>query len=278
MTVDRTAPDRVARDLETDVNGLARYVAERYVGPSPLPPVAVVTATPRKLGWFDLKQIMEPVATLENTSSMTGVWRHPSGDVATLIHGVGGPSADRLLLTAMMQGVRAFIRIGTCGLISPGARIGTVIVAEAATSDDTAFGWYVAHARRSQPLVDGRFFAAHDGLLDTAEQALAPQIKAGWAYRGRVFSTSLIFREGPAAVAEYQRLGCLAADMECGTVLACASRYGVPALGLLVGRDHIVEGGFHTEQPEQFEGGVAAIRRALDQLIPVAQRAAGTLE
>ncbi|MFC4066239.1 phosphorylase family protein [Actinoplanes subglobosus] len=267
--------DRVARQLAGDVNPLATHLANRYVGPAPLPPVAIVTATPRKLKWFELEQILKPVRELEDTSSLTRIWEHESGPVATLVHGVGGPSADRLLITAMMQGVRTFIRIGTCGLLEPGATIGTVVVAEEATSDDTTFQWYLdALERDGRPVRNKPFAAASTEYVDTAVNALPAELEQGRVVRGRAFSTSLIFREGPETAVHYRELGCAAADMEAGTVLASAQWYRLPAVALLVGRDHITEGGFHTDERERFAEGVQAIRTALDALIPVAQAAA----
>jgi uridine phosphorylase len=276
MSRSTQAPDdRVARQLAGDTSPLAGQVADRYVGPAPLPPVAIITATPRKLKWFELERIMRPVREIGDTSSLTRIWEHDSGPVATLVHGVGGPSVDRLLITAIMQGVRSFIRIGTCGLLEPGATIGTVVIASEATSDDTTFGWYLENLeRQGRPVQNAPFAAADPTFVATAAKTLAPEIERGRAVTGRAFSTSLIFREGPDAAGHYLDLGCSGADMECGTVLACAQWYGLPALGLLVGRDHITEGGFHTEQPEQFAAGVQAIRTALDALIPVAQEAA----
>ncbi|WP_344612259.1 hypothetical protein [Dactylosporangium salmoneum] len=267
--------DRVARQLASDVSPLAAHLADRYVGPAPLPPVAIVTATPRKLKWFELERFLRPVSSLEDTSSLTRIWEHDSGPVATLVHGVGGPSADRLLITALMQGVRAFIRIGTCGLLTPGATIGTVVVAEEATGDDTAFQWYLkALHGAGRPVANPPFVAADPELARVAADTLGSIVPPGRAVAGRAFSTSLIFREGPHAAQGYRDLGCDGADMEAATVLACAQWYRVPALALLVGRDHIIEGGFHTNEPDRFAAGVDAIRRTLDALLPVAQRAA----
>jgi uridine phosphorylase len=267
--------DRVARQLAGDVSPLAGQLANRYVGPAPLPPVAIVTATPRKLKWFELERVMKPVREIEDTSSLTRIWEHDSGPVATLVHGVGGPSADRLLVTAMLQGVRTFIRIGTCGLLAPGATIGTVVVAAEATSDDTTFNWYLDALERDGRTVRNKPFAAADpAFVETALRALPAEVERGRVVAGRAFSTSLIFREGPDEAEHYKELGCSGADMEAGTVLACAQWYRLPAVALLVGRDHITEGGFHTQQPEMFAAGVQAIRTALDALIPVAHEAA----
>lgn len=278
MTTTAPGKDRVTRQLAGDVSELAAHLTDRYVGPAPLPRVAIVTATGRKLARFALSGIMTHVRSIDDTAAMTGIWDHASGPVATLIHGVGGPSADRLLITALMQGVRAFIRIGTCGLVRSSAPIGTVLVAEEATSDDTSFGWY-ARALREQgrELIDGRFIASDAALAATAKHALAAELAAGAADHGRVYSTSLLLREGPGALEEYRRLGCLGADMECGSVLACAAWYQIPAIGLLIGADHIEGGAFYTSQRDRFMAGVSALRTAVDAILPVAQQHAAAI-
>jgi uridine phosphorylase len=270
------SPDRVDRAQGCEVGPLATRLAARYVGPAPLPPVAIITATGRKLGRFALDQVMEPVADIPDTSSMTRVWEFAGTPVATLVHGVGGPSTDRLLLTALMQGVRAFVRIGTCGLLGPGATIGTVVVAGQATGDDTSFQWYWRALRQRDGLVGRRRQVEASPVLTAAAERSLRHSNAR-AEVGRVYSTSLIFREGVDAARRYQRLGCVAADMETATVLACAQWYAIPAVSVLVGRDHITEGGFHNDQPEPFQAGIKAVQGVLAEVIPLARRAAATV-
>src|SRR6188508_2924163 len=51
--------------------------------------------------------------------------------------GMGCPSAGIVFEELAMLGVRRFLRVGTCGALKDGARMGDTVLAISATADDT---------------------------------------------------------------------------------------------------------------------------------------------
>lgn len=255
-------PENTRSRVAADVGPLAFAQAPRYIGTGAVPAVAVISAQDTKIQRFRLGQVMTHREAWPGTVAHTRIWEHAAGDVCTLASGCGGPSLDRIILAAVLSGVRVIVRVGTCGLLAAGARVGDVVVAGSATGDDSVFAFY-----RDRLVGDGRQ-AGTDRFVGADARLLAdPSVRA---LAVPVFSTSLMFHEGPAKVAEYEQLGCAAADMETAALYGAGAWYRIPVISILIGADHIVEGGLHTIQAESFQAGVDRMHPLLDGLLHTA--------
>jgi uridine phosphorylase len=63
--------------------------------------------------------------------------------VVVVSTGIGGPAAAIAIEELARLGVKVMIRVGTCGAITPEARVGTVIIADAAVRMDGTSSQYV---------------------------------------------------------------------------------------------------------------------------------------
>ena len=66
-----------------------------------------------------------------------------SEKVVAVSTGIGGPAAAIAIEELARLGVEVMIRVGTCGAISPGVKVGSVIIADAAVRMDGASAQYV---------------------------------------------------------------------------------------------------------------------------------------
>lgn len=173
-----------------------------------------------------------------------GLWGYtgaaPDGRPLTIqATGMGGPSAAIVLTELVMLGATRFVRVGTCGGLDDGLRLGELVIAREAICADGA----------SRALGGGERAAADPALSD----ALARH--AVDARAGAVVSVDLFYEDGPPGGG---RRDALAVEMEAATVFALAARLDVAAACVLAVSD-------------TFSGGVRA-RIEDDALLAAAER------
>ncbi|MEA2617486.1 MAG: uridine phosphorylase, partial [Chloroflexota bacterium] len=137
--------------------------------------------------------------------------------------GIGGPSAAIAVEELCNLGAHTLIRVGSCGAMQPGLRLGDVIVAQAAVRDEGTSAQYVPLA---WPAV------AHLDVVDALRAAAAA---AGVRHHvGTVQSKDSFYGEMEPGrmpiAAELQarwiawvRAGVLASEMECAALLTVAA-------------------------------------------------------
>ena len=135
--------------------------------------------------------------------------------------GMGGPSAAIVAEELVRLGARRLLRVGTCGALDGGLRLGELLAAEAALPEDGASRALGA----TGPL-------PADPVLQAALQARP----------GLVVSADLFYDPDADRPARWRAAGAIAVDMEAATLFAVAARHGVPAACLLVVSDIVATG------------------------------------
>ena len=183
-----------------------------------------------------------------------GLWGYtgtaPDGRPVTIQStGMGGPSAAIVVEELIQLGARTFVRIGTCGALTPELPLGRLLAVEAAVSADGTSSALGAD-RRVEP----------DPLLTEA------LVDAAGAQPATVVSTDLFYDPREGMHERWLESGALAIEMEAAAVLAVARRHGVRAACLLAVTDQLTGGRVRMEQERIEEVGVELGRAALEAL------------
>jgi uridine phosphorylase len=132
--------------------------------------------------------------------------------------GMGGPTTAIVVEELVRLGARRLVRVGTCGAIDGGLRLGQLVVADPAVAEDGA----------------SRALGAAERLPGDAE--LTERLAAHADARGPIASADLFYppdRDAGAATLERWRAGgTLAVEMECATLFRLAQLRGVRAAGI----------------------------------------------
>jgi purine-nucleoside phosphorylase len=138
----------------------------------------------------------------------TGPARIDGEPVTIQSTGMGGPSAAIVLSELISLGARRAIRVGTCGALRPGLRLGELVVARDASGHDGS----------SPALAGAERIGADKGLTD-ALIAAAPEARAG-----TVVSVDLFY--SPDGLPGETKA--LAIEMESATLFALGARARIP--------------------------------------------------
>ena len=140
-----------------------------------------------------------------------GLWGYSGvaradGELLTIqATGMGGPSTAIVASELVELGAQRLLRIGTCGGLAEDLRLGQLLIATEAISDDGT-----------------------SRALGAGERVAASLIPSGEARRGPVVSTDL-FYDADEREAGWREQGALAVEMEAATLFALAARRGVQA-------------------------------------------------
>jgi DeoD family purine-nucleoside phosphorylase len=145
-----------------------------------------------------------------------GLWGYtgggPDGEPLTVqATGIGGPSAAIVCEELIALGARRLVRIGTCGALDPGLRLGELIAAEAVLPADGASAALGA-----------------DSLLRPDPELTAALVEAG-ARAATVVSTDLFYDPRPEPARDWTERGAAAVEMEAAALLSVAARHGARA-------------------------------------------------
>ena len=140
----------------------------------------------------------------------------------------GAPYAVMILEKLIALGAQTVIALGWCGSLRAEAKIGDLIVPEAAYSEEGTSVHYPVTEPEPRP---------EAGLCRTLQSQL---ISAGLAFQcGRVWTTDAIYRETKDKVQAYGAQGMLAVEMEMSALFTVARYRGVALAGLLVVSDEL---------------------------------------
>ena len=146
--------------------------------------------------------------------------------------GIGGPSTSIAVEELARLGVETFLRVGTCGGISPRVRVGDALIASGAVRLDGASPQY---APLEYPAV--AHYEVLNALVGAARSLQKPHrvgILASTAtfYPGQERRDSFsgyVSRAFQGTLKEWQALNVLAYEMEAATLLTMASAFGLRA-------------------------------------------------
>jgi uridine phosphorylase len=149
--------------------------------------------------------------------------------------GIGGPSAAIVCEELIALGARRLVRIGTCGALVEGIRLGDLLAADAVLAADGTSGALGA-----------------EGVL-WPDPELAERLVAAGARPATVVSSDLFYDPRAGAAAAWLERGAVAVEMEAASILQVAARRGVAAACVLGVTDVPSEDGSRRVTPEQLE-------------------------
>lgn len=192
--------------------------------------VVLMPGDPQRAELIATGFLAEPrlVTNVRNVCGYTGTYQ--GRPVSVMAHGMGIPSCS-IYATELIKdyGVRALIRVGSCGVLAPDLALGDVIVAMGASTDSK---------------VNRVRFLDHDfaALADYAMLAAAVEAarRLGVPLRiGGVFSSDFFYTPQPEVFDRVEKLGILGVEMETAGLYGTAAEHGARALSLLSVSDHI---------------------------------------
>lgn len=167
---------------------------------------------------------------VRNMLGFTGTYEGTK--VSVMGTGMGCPSIGIYSYELIhMYDVKNLIRIGSCGAMQEDIKLGEIIMAAGACTDSN-----YAH----QYQLPGVYSAI--ATYELLEMSVNSAKHYGYPYRvGNIVSSDLFYDE-MAGWKQWQKMGCLAAEMESYALYCNASRAGVNAMGMFTVSDSIVTG------------------------------------
>lgn len=176
------------------------------------------------------KFLTKPMLISENREFVVykGKYRHIEVTIAST--GIGGPSAAITVEELAQCGTKVFIRVGTCGALIPGIRIGEIIVPYGAVRFDGTSARYVdlSYPAVAHPQV-------FQALLKAARKLNVP-IKSG------IILSDDMFYSDVSSLLEWGKRRVLAVEMEASTIFVVSSLKGLKAGAILAVDGNLAEG------------------------------------
>ena len=166
--------------------------------------------------------------------------------------GMGCPSAGIVFEELVMLGAQRLIRVGTCGGLKEGMRMGDTVVGISATAEDTTPLRY-AEVPSYAP-------AATYDLMETAVRLSREQ--GATVHVGPIVTSGLFYDPDPNTFARWKRLGHVGVEMEAAMMYTVAAVHGIEALAMMTVSDLLADDG-STERisDEDLKLGVDAMMR-----------------
>lgn len=141
---------------------------------------------------------------------------------------VGAPQAVMVTEKLIALGVREILAVGWCGSLQRNTAIGDIVIPLGAVCEEGTSAHYPVGHPPPGPSLE---------LVAALRQAL--RIGGFTIHEGMVWTTDAPYRETAAKVAEYQRKGVLAVDMETSALFTLAAYRGIRLAVLLVVSDDL---------------------------------------
>jgi purine-nucleoside phosphorylase len=194
------------------------------------------------------------ITNVRNMLGFTGSWRGQR--LSVMGSGMGIPSI-LIYATELVRhyGVKRLIRLGTCGAVAPGLKLGSIVVALGAGTDSRVnrirFRGYDFPATASWPLLER-----------VVHQARA---RGQAVHVGNVFSSDQFYHPDAELKNALASLGFLAIEMETAGLYGVAAELGIEALAVLTVSDQ-ADGPDHMSSGARESGLDDMVRLVLDSL------------
>lgn len=142
----------------------------------------------------------------------------------------GAPLAVMGMEKMIALGAKRIWVLGCCGSLQPDLRIGDVVIPESSLSEEGTSQHYPVGNR--VPATDRSL----NQILEEAFLERGEQVR-----RGRVWTTDAPYRETPAKVQAFQKIGILAVEMEMSALITVGTYRGVKVSGVLVVSDELFD-------------------------------------
>ncbi len=193
----------------------------------------VVAGDPARVEYISEKFLDEPrlVNTNRGLTAYTGKYKGVKISIVT--HGMGIPSALIVLEELIQVGAKAVVRLGSCGAMVPGMKIGDVVIPTGASYYPGGVFYQYYKEKICAPAVPD--FSLLRALVDTAEEK-------GLTYKlGPVLSSDAFYAEGPDFAKKWASRGVIAVEMECAGIFSIGLMRGIKTASLLLVSDSLVE-------------------------------------
>ena len=176
------------------------------------------------------KFLDQPRLMSENREFVVYTGSYKGVGVTVASTGIGGPSAAIAVEELARCGVKVFIRVGTCGALKPGIRIGEIIIPYAAVRWDGASTRYVG---REYPAV------AHPSVYQALIEASR---RLGLEARSGIILSDDAFYDDLGVLLNWGKYNVIAVEMEASTIFTLASIKGLRSGAILVVDGNLAEG------------------------------------
>ncbi len=172
--------------------------------------------------------------------------------------GMGCPSAGIVFEELAQLGARRFVRVGTCGGLLDGMKMGDTVIAMSATADDTTPLRYSG--------VSGFSPTATFGLVRSAADLAAAE--GSTVHVGPIVTSGLFYDPDPTAFAKWKSTGHIGVEMEAAMMYTVAATHRIEALAMMTVSDVLGDDGSTVRISDD------ELRRGVDTMMHIACRVA----
>ncbi|HIP57592.1 MAG TPA: nucleoside phosphorylase [Ignisphaera aggregans] len=153
--------------------------------------------------------------------------------ISIAMHGIGAPFASLVLEELIMLGAKVVIRLGSCGAMVKGLRIGDVVIPTSAAYYPG--GFFYQYLRECVCMAAAPHFEVLKALVEEAN-------KHGLKYViGPVISSDAFYAEDPEFIEKWSSRGIVAVEMECAALFMLGTMRNIKTGALLIVSDSPVE-------------------------------------
>jgi len=153
--------------------------------------------------------------------------------ISIAMHGVGAPSASLVFEELIMLGAKVLVRLGSCGAMIKGMKIGDVVVPTSASYYPG--GMYLQYLREPVCLAPAPSFDVLKTLIEEVSSA-------GLRYFvGPIVSSDAFYAEDPEFAKKWSDRGIIAVEMECAALFTIGMLRKVKTGAVLLVSDSLVE-------------------------------------
>lgn len=172
--------------------------------------------------------------------------------------GMGCPSAGIVFEELVMLGARRLVRVGTCGGLKDGMRMGDTVIGISATAEDET---PLRIAQMGSYAPTATFELAETAARLSREQGATVHV-------GPVLTSGVFYDPDPDTFARWKRTGHIGVEMEAAMMYTVAAIHGLEALAMMTVSDLLEETGDTTRISD------AELKQGVDAMMRLACRVA----
>ncbi len=225
--------------------------------PGEIAPTILLPGDPRRARFIAETLLDEAVRFSEVRGMLGYTGRYAGKRVSVMGTGMGVPSISVYVNELISEyGVRALIRVGTCGALQPDLKAGDVVLAMAASTD----------SRINQLRFEGRDFAPTASFPLLLEAYRAATERGMDVHVGGILTSDTFYDDDPDWWKKWAAHGVLAVEMETAALYTLAAKFDADALSILTVSDDLATGERATA--EQRERGFTAMAELALEIAP----------
>lgn len=194
------------------------------------PEICVSTFSEAIIQRFASLDNTETIAQLYTANGIIPVYKthYKGSDIAFYLSRVGAPACVVGFEEVVAMGAKKFVLFGSCGVMEDDQVKDKIIIPVSAVRDEGTSYHYLPPS----PEIEADAHA-----IQTLEQVLTT---CGYPYvKGKTWTSDAIYRETIPLIQERRQEGCIAAEMECASMLAVAKYRQIPFIQFLYGADNL---------------------------------------